>query len=124
MRQAPSMTGLRVLEAGVRCGSLSAAARELCVTPAAISDRLRSLKAQGKAALVRHAGGRLVATDVDDTLAQPGRGAQIITQRRRLMRPVRAGQGRGRAGNKALIGDVFDCMQGDDHLGQRVTNFE
>ncbi len=64
MRQAPSMTGLRVLEAVVRCGSLSAAARELCVTPAAISHRLRSLEAQGKAALVRRTGGRFVATDV------------------------------------------------------------
>lgn len=64
MRQAPSMTGLRVLEAVVRCGSLSAAARELCVTPAAISHRLRSLEAQGKATLVRRTCGRFVATDV------------------------------------------------------------
>ena len=40
------MTGLRVLEAVLRNGSLSAAARELCVTPAAISHRLRSLEAQ------------------------------------------------------------------------------
>jgi LysR family glycine cleavage system transcriptional activator len=64
LRQAPSMTGLRVLEAVVRSGSLSAAARELCVTPAAISHRLRSLEAQGKAALVRRAGGQFVATDV------------------------------------------------------------
>lgn len=64
MRQAPSMTGLRVLEAVLRNGSLSAAARELCVTPAAISHRLRSLEAQGKAALVRRDGGRFVATDV------------------------------------------------------------
>lgn len=63
MRQAPSMTGLRVLEAVLRHGSLSAAARELCVTPAAISHRLRSLEAQSKAALVRRVGGRFVATD-------------------------------------------------------------
>jgi LysR family transcriptional regulator, glycine cleavage system transcriptional activator len=58
------MTGLRVLEAVVRSGSLSAAARELCVTPAAVSHRLRSLEAQGNAALVRRVGGRFVATDL------------------------------------------------------------
>ena len=40
MRNAPAMTGLRALEAVVRTGSLSAAARELCVTPAAISHRV------------------------------------------------------------------------------------
>lgn len=57
------MTGLRVLEAVVRNGSLSAAARELCVTPAAISHRLRSLEASGKAALVRRVGGRFLATE-------------------------------------------------------------
>ena len=54
------MTGLRVLEAVLRNGSLSAAARELCVTPAAISHRLRSLEAQGKAALVRRDGAILL----------------------------------------------------------------
>ena len=63
MRQAPSMTGLRVLEAVVRLGSLSAAARELCVTPAAVSHRLRSLEAHGGGALVNRSGGRFVATE-------------------------------------------------------------
>lgn len=62
MRNAPSMTGLRVLEAVVRTGSLSAAARELCVTPAAISHRLRSLEAYGGEGLVERRGGRFVAT--------------------------------------------------------------
>jgi DNA-binding transcriptional LysR family regulator len=56
------MTGLRVLEAVVRTGSLSAAARELCVTPAAVSHRLRSLEAQGGGALVERVGGRFIAT--------------------------------------------------------------
>lgn len=64
MGRAPSMTGLRVLEAVVRNGSLSAAARELCVTPAAISHRLRSLEAQGGGSLVERIGGRFVATDL------------------------------------------------------------
>jgi len=62
MRSAPSMTGLRVLEAVVRTGSLSAAARELCVTPAAISHRLRDLEAQSPEAMVRRQAGRFVAT--------------------------------------------------------------
>lgn len=64
MRNAPAMTGLRVLEAVVRTGSLSAAARELCVTPPAISHRLRGLEAQSGAALVQRLGGRFVATEL------------------------------------------------------------
>lgn len=56
------MTGLRVLEAVVRTGSLSAAARELCVTPAAISHRLRDLEAQAGAKLVERIGGRFLPT--------------------------------------------------------------
>ena len=64
MRQAPSMTGLRALEAVVRTGSLSAAARELCVTPAAISHRLRDLEAQSGTLLVRRKEGRFLATSV------------------------------------------------------------
>ena len=62
MHQAPSMTGLRALEAVVRTGSLSAAARELCVTPAAISHRLRDIEAQSGTALVQRNAGRFVAT--------------------------------------------------------------
>jgi LysR family transcriptional regulator, glycine cleavage system transcriptional activator len=58
------MTGLRVLEAVVRTGSLSAAARELCVTPPAISHRLRDLEAQSGAVLVQRLGGRFVATEL------------------------------------------------------------
>jgi LysR family glycine cleavage system transcriptional activator len=62
MRNAPAVTGLRVLEAVVRRGSLSAAARELCVTPPAISHRLRDLEVQAGAPLVQRIGGRFVAT--------------------------------------------------------------
>ena len=62
MQQAPSMTGLRALDAVVRTGSLSAAARELCVTPAAISHRLRDLEAQSGTPLVQRKAGRFVAT--------------------------------------------------------------
>lgn len=63
MRSAPAMTGLRALEAVVRTGSLSAAGRELCVTPAAISHRLRELEARCGAPLVYRSGGRFEATE-------------------------------------------------------------
>jgi len=63
MRQAPSMTGLRALEAVVRHGTLSAAARELCVTPAAISHRLRELEHRCGGPLVLRAQGRFEATE-------------------------------------------------------------
>lgn len=63
MRSAPAMTGLRALEAVIRTGSLSAAGRELCVTPAAISHRLRDLEARSGAPLVYRSGGRFVATE-------------------------------------------------------------
>jgi DNA-binding transcriptional LysR family regulator len=64
------MTGLRVLEAVVRTGSLSAAARELCVTAPAISHRLRDLEAQSGAALVQRLGGRFVATTLGNRVLE------------------------------------------------------
>lgn len=64
MRHAPSMTGLRALEAVLRTGTLSAAARELCVTPAAISHRLRDLEERSGVPLVYRVGGRFEATEI------------------------------------------------------------
>ncbi|TFL20139.1 LysR substrate-binding domain-containing protein [Jannaschia formosa] len=43
-RDLPSLTALRAFEAAVRCGSLSAAARELNVTHAAIAGHVRTLE--------------------------------------------------------------------------------
>ena len=63
MRNAPAMTGLRALEAVLRTGSLSSAARELCVTPAAISHRLRDLEARCRAPLVYRSGNRFEPTE-------------------------------------------------------------
>lgn len=62
MRNAPSMTSLRALDAVLRHGSLSTAARELCVTPAAISHRLRDLESTCGQPLVVRRNGRFVAT--------------------------------------------------------------
>jgi DNA-binding transcriptional LysR family regulator len=69
MRSAPAMTGLRALEAVIRTGSLSAASRELCVTPAAISHRLRELEARCGAPLVYRSGGRFEATEMGRAVA-------------------------------------------------------
>lgn len=69
MRRAPSMTGLRALEAVLRHGTLSAAARELCVTPAAISHRLRELETRCGASLVYRVEGRFVATETGRAIA-------------------------------------------------------
>ncbi len=69
MRSAPAMTGLRALEAVIRTGSLSAASRELCVTPAAISHRLRELEARCAAPLVYRSGGRFEATEMGRAVA-------------------------------------------------------
>lgn len=61
--RAPATTGLRALEAVLRHGTLSGAARELCVTPAAISHRLRDLESRCGAPLVHRVGGRFAATE-------------------------------------------------------------
>lgn len=70
MRRAPSMTGLRALEAVLRHGTLSAAARELCVTPAAISHRLRDLEHRCGVPLVYRARGRFEATERGRVIAE------------------------------------------------------
>ncbi len=70
MRHAPSMTGLRAFEAVVRHGTLSGAARELCVTPAAISHRLRELDATGGRALLHRRHGRFVPTETGRILVE------------------------------------------------------
>jgi LysR family transcriptional regulator, glycine cleavage system transcriptional activator len=56
-KQITTTAGLRALEAVARLGSLSAAAREMGVTPAAISHRLRDVEAvAGQPLVYRHAG--------------------------------------------------------------------
>lgn len=60
--QSPSMTSLRAFEAVARHGSLTGAARELCVTPAAISHRIKDLEAIGSEKLLRRSGGQFRPT--------------------------------------------------------------
>lgn len=58
-----SITGLRALEAVARLGSLSAAAREMGVTPAAISHRLRDVEGVAGQPLLYRAVGRFQPTE-------------------------------------------------------------
>lgn len=69
MRNAPRLTGLRAFEAVLRHGSLSGAGRELCVTPAAISHRLRDLEAEAGVPLVYRSGGRFLPTEAGAAIA-------------------------------------------------------
>lgn len=58
MRCLPPLNALRTFEACARCLSLTAAARELCVTHSAVSHQIRQLESWfGQPLFVRHAGG-------------------------------------------------------------------
>jgi DNA-binding transcriptional LysR family regulator len=93
MRHAPAMTGLRALEAVLRTGSLSAAARELCVTPAAISHRLRDLEARCGAPLVYRSGHRFEATETGRAVAAAlGDAFQRIRLADELLQDRRSGE--------------------------------
>lgn len=93
MRNAPAMTGLRALEAVLRTGSLSAAARELCVTPAAISHRLRDLEARCGAPLVYRSGNRFEATETGRAVtAALGDAFQRIRLADELLQDGRSGE--------------------------------
>ncbi|GGL54935.1 LysR family transcriptional regulator [Wenxinia marina] len=61
-REVPSLSALRAFEAAARTGSLSAAARELNVTHAAISQHVRTLEAHFGRALIGRDGQRMVPT--------------------------------------------------------------
>lgn len=63
MSRFPSVAGLRALEAVARTGSLTRAAEELCVTPAAISHRLTELEAAASQPLLDRKGRRISPTD-------------------------------------------------------------
>jgi LysR family glycine cleavage system transcriptional activator len=67
-RRIPSLPALRALEAAARLGSLAAAADALNVTPAAISQHIRTLEREF-GPLMRRDGRRLVPTDRGHVLA-------------------------------------------------------
>ncbi len=65
----PNHVGLRALDAVLRLGGLSVAARELGMTPAAVSHRIRDLEGEAGQPLVRREGGRFVATEAGQVVA-------------------------------------------------------
>lgn len=86
MLNAPSLTGLRAFEAVVRHGSLTGAAQELCVTPAAISHRLKDLETRaGEKLCYREDGqfhptvlGRAVLDQLGDAFGRILNASQLI----------------------------------------------
>ncbi|MEQ5837326.1 LysR family transcriptional regulator [Marinobacter sp. NFXS9] len=63
MRTTPSMNSLRVFEASARLLSFKAAAEELCVTPAAVSNQIRKLEEYLGARLFKRFNRRIELTD-------------------------------------------------------------
>lgn len=66
----PSLAALRAFEAAVRTGSLSAAARELNVTHAAIAQHVRTLEDHLGVSLLARAGRKMAPTAEGSALAQ------------------------------------------------------
>lgn len=66
----PSLDSLKVFAACVRHGNFSRAAAELCVTPTAVSQRMRALESQLGAKLFRRHGPQLITTDRAKALGQ------------------------------------------------------
>ncbi|HEY6985068.1 MAG TPA: LysR family transcriptional regulator [Rhodanobacteraceae bacterium] len=90
----PSLDSLRVLAACVRHRSFSRAASELCLTPSAVSLRMRNLEAAlGVKLFVRHGPkltvteqGQLLATKVDDAIETIQSAVDQCRRRRRTLR--------------------------------------
>jgi LysR family glycine cleavage system transcriptional activator len=68
-RNIPSLAALRAFEAVGRAGSLSAAARELNVTHAAVAQHVRSIEAELKTSLLVREGRGMALTDAGRRLA-------------------------------------------------------
>ncbi|OCX63428.1 hypothetical protein BFP70_12315 [Thioclava sp. SK-1] len=69
-KEIPSLAALRAFEAAARNASLSAAARELNVTHAAIAQHITGLSAHFGEALLQRQGNRMVTTPTGQILAQ------------------------------------------------------
>ena len=77
----PPLTALRAFEAAARCGSYVAAAREIGVTPTAISQHIRTLEAFLGKQLFTRFNNRIVLTDAGQVMFEGAHaGLQIISQ--------------------------------------------
>ncbi|RVV97993.1 LysR family transcriptional regulator [Mesobaculum littorinae] len=92
----PSLSALRAFEAAARTGSLSAAARELNVTHAAVAQHMRALGERFGRPLMQRDGqgmaltddGRVLATAVQDGFLRIEEGIATL-ERRHVVRPLR-----------------------------------
>jgi LysR family glycine cleavage system transcriptional activator len=92
-RSLPPLTALRAFEAAARLASFARAARELHVTPAAVSHQIRGLERFLDVTLFRRTGRRLVLTDQGQVAAEQFReGFERLAQGVDLLR---AGDSRG-----------------------------
>lgn len=87
MRDIPYLNGVKAFEAAARLGGFAAAARELNVTPAAVSRMVRLLEARMGVALFERAANRLAPTPAGRA-CQAGL-AQIFDQLETLARQVK-----------------------------------
>jgi LysR family glycine cleavage system transcriptional activator len=101
MRRLPSLNGIRAFEAAARGGGFAAAARELNVTPAAVSRLVQLLEARLGVALFRREANRLALT-ASGRLYQAGL-TPLLDSLAQLTADV-AGQGSGRAGQVLTLG--------------------
>jgi LysR family transcriptional regulator, glycine cleavage system transcriptional activator len=68
-RKLPSLNALRAFEAAARCGTMTAASAELCVTPGAISRQVRQLESELGTALFEGTKHKPVRTAAGSSLA-------------------------------------------------------
>lgn len=95
-RDVPSLNALRAFEAAARHGTLSAAARELNVTHAAIAQNLRTLETHFGLPLMQRSGrgmaltpdGQVLAQNLGEAFAQIGSAARDLLDRAKV-RPLR-----------------------------------
>lgn len=95
-RDIPSLAALRAFEAAARTASLSAAARELNVTHAAIAQHVRTLESRFDGKLLTRDGQRMMTTPggarlaeaLTDAFARVARGVEALDDERRA-RPLR-----------------------------------
>ncbi|TRD23286.1 LysR substrate-binding domain-containing protein [Palleronia caenipelagi] len=115
-RDIPSLSALRAFEAAARCGSLSAAARELNVTHAAVAQSVRRLESHFGCPLLVRAGagmaptpeGQRLAAGLGDGFGQIA-GAVRELARRNAARPLRLALAPSLANNWLMprIGDFW-----------------
>lgn len=92
MAALPSLTAIRSFETAARCGSFSLAAKELGVTPAAVSLQVKGLEAELGRQLFLRQGNRILLTDAGRAIYP--RLASAFKELAEAVGPVDQGRGR------------------------------